>query len=77
MNELNKLELKRALEMQRGYLLSQDSLNKDVINPEFQGIDLNYQERFFNHNRPSMRAKHENNLVKQFYEGNKIILRGF
>lgn len=80
LTELQKLELKRALEIQGGYVLSDDSLTGEVINPEFQAIDKGMTKQRIqaglNRNR-SNRDKYYSQMEQEFKTGRKITLMGF
>ena len=72
LDELDKLEKKRALYIQGNYMLSDDSLNNEVINPEFQAIDKGLYERTTKQRERENPA--ENKLIQQLQSGNKISL---
>ena len=71
-NETEKLNEKRALFIQGGFMLSDDSLNQEVINPEFQAIDQDLKRILIP--EPTTEEKRTNNLVKELLNGNKISL---
>jgi len=75
MNNLKKLELKRALWLQGGFLLSQDSLTGEVLNPEFEAIDREFNKRF-KANRSGAETS-EDRALNQLRAGNKIKLGCF
>ena len=71
MLELKKLEVKQNLYNTDNYLLSNDSLNNEVINIDFNGID----KGLFLSN--SLRVSREQSLVNSLRSGNKITLGGW
>ena len=70
MNELNKLKAKIEIYNRGGYMLFLDSIGQDILNIDFSGIDLNFNERFFN-------SRTEDKLLNELYSNGKITLRGF
>ena len=71
-SELEKLELKRALYIQNGYILSNDSLFNEEINPEFRAIDMDlFQDAYAGISEEDNRI---NEQVKELLNGRKITL---
>ena len=71
MLELKKLEVKQNLYNTDNYLLSNDSLNNEVINIDFNGIDKGL---FLS---GTLRPSREQSLVNSLRSGNKITLGGW
>jgi len=84
LNELEKLELKRALYLNGSCFFRADSLNNnEIINPIFQAIDkgvynqANQRIRPRQHKKPKIEVylnKHKFGLFNQLKQGNKIVL---
>jgi len=91
LNNLDRIEQKRALYIQGAYFLMQDSLKNEVINPLFQAIDNGLYHRLQNKPRThsNRRTQHypklntaqcrEDNMIKGLLSGNvkKVVVRGF
>ena len=75
-NETEKTELKRALFIQGGFMLSDDSLNREVINPEFEVIDKDLNKIFRARPQPKPTAQENKieELTKELLNGKKISL---
>ena len=71
MLELKKLEVKQNLYNTDNYLLSNDSLNNEVINIDFNGIDKGL---FLS---GTLRPNYEDSLINSLRSGNKITLGGW
>jgi len=71
-SETQKTELKRALYLQGAFMLSDDSLNNEVINTEFQAIDTGLFDRI--QQSQSQRTQQENKIIQAFKTGQKINL---
>ena len=67
--ELEKLEQKKGLYERGEYILVLDSLNEEVINPEFQVIDNNL---YLTKVRREYLSPHEQDLLGELRAGNKI-----
>ena len=69
MEELRRIEKKRALYIQGNYELSLDSLNSEVINPEFIAIDRDLYVRRI---RREYLTTREQGLLTELKAGQKI-----
>jgi len=74
MNETFKTAQKRNIYLSNNFLLSNDSLTGETINPDFQAIDRGFYskiKRLLNQNN-----NRETILINQLRKGQKINLRG-
>ena len=73
--ETEKVDIKREIYKSGAYGLSVDSLNSQIINPEFQAIDQDLNIDVYKGLAEERRK--ETSMINELLNGKRIILGGF